>query len=91
MTLSKYGIRTLDMNIYISTEIEMKRLNFNVGGPNKKSKCQKLHIGKASKDCPKLSINGKNMDCVTEVLYLGDIVTNNGKNSKNIFADLTEA
>ena len=62
----------------------MKRLKFNVGNDLKKSKCLKLHIGKNSNDCLPLFIRDKQLQHVTEITYLGDIVNGNGRNINNI-------
>ena len=44
----------------------------------------KLHIGKKSKSCPVLKVHGSVMQEVTEAEYLGDILTSDGKNRKNL-------
>ena len=43
--INKCGIEALNSNIFLTLHIEMKRMNFNVGGPNKKSKCHRMHVG----------------------------------------------
>ena len=62
----------------------MKRMNFNVGGETKPSKCQKMHIGRNNEKCHNLSANGKLLEDVHEISYLGDLVSRNSKNSCNI-------
>ena len=49
-----------------------------------KSKCHVLHIGKENPMCPKLQVHGTNMSHVTEATYLGDIISSDGTNTKNI-------
>ena len=47
----KCGENSLESNTFITKQIEMKRLNFNVGNEKKKSKCQKLHVRKNKENC----------------------------------------
>ena len=84
--ISKCGLESLEKNVHIKTSIELKRLNFNVGEDNRKSKCLKMHVGrnKTTNNCIPLSIRGKPMETVSELVYLGDIVTNCGRNMTNI-------
>ena len=49
-----------------------------------KSKCHFLHVGKSSKLCPKLQVHGTKMKQVTEETYLGDIISEDGRNTKNV-------
>ena len=62
----------------------MKKLRFHTTGKNGKSKCVKMHIGKQSKFCPSLKVHGTILHEATEELYLGDLISSDGKNSKNI-------
>ena len=82
--ISKCGIEALNSNIFLTLHIEMKRMNFNVGGPNKKSKCHRMHVGPKHNECYKLSASNRIMQEVTELSYLGDVVSNDSKNYKNI-------
>ena len=88
--VSKCGFDSLAMNTFITTQTELKRLNFNTGNATRKSKCKKLHVGEHSEDCPNLLANGKELDCVAEVDYLGDIVAGNAKLESNIKARVTK-
>ena len=49
----------------------MKRMNFNVGDNMRKSKCQKMHVGKKHGKCHTLTANKKTMEDVSEIHYLG--------------------
>ena len=82
--ISKCGLNALKNNIFITSQIEMKRLKFNVGTERKKSKCQKLHVGKDASNCIPLHVNKKQMDEVHEISYLGDLVNGFGSNMSNI-------
>ena len=84
MGVSKCGIRALELNTFITSQIEMKRLNFNVGNSTKKSKCKNLHVGKLITDCCKLEARDRPLEQVSEVDYLGDIITSDAKNNKNV-------
>ena len=43
-----------------------------------------MHIGEKAENCFELEANGKKLEEVTDILYLGDIVCNSGTNEKNI-------
>ena len=47
-------------------------------------KCHKLHIGKESQVCPKLLVHEQEMDKSVKEKYLGDFISNTGKNKENI-------
>lgn len=82
--ISKCGMESLTLNTFLTIQIELKKLRFHTTDESGKSKCHKLHIGKKNKDCPKLTVHGTPMMEVTEDTYLGDIITSDGKNTKNI-------
>ena len=64
--------------------IELKKLEFHIPKRNKKSKCHYLHIGKPNHVCPGIKIHGYKADKVSEAVYLGDVIREDGKNSSNI-------
>ena len=83
--ISKCGVESIELNTYINEKIKAKKLEL---GPDK---CVKMHIkGKKSEDtCPtKLiseTLSGKSeMKTVNYVKYLGDYISNDGSNDKNI-------
>ena len=45
--VSKCGLETLANNAIITKNVEAKKLNFNVGSETKKSKCERIHVGKS--------------------------------------------
>ena len=61
-----------------------EKLRFHVPDDKGKSKCHKLHIGKNEETCPILKVHGTVMEKVEEDTYLGDIISSDGKNTKNI-------
>ena len=65
-------------------QIELKKLKFHVPDAKGKSKCHKMHIGKSHEMCPTLKVHGTIMQEATEETYLGDIISCDGKNTKNI-------
>ena len=69
---------------WLSTQIETKKLKFHTPDINGKSKCHFLHIGKKSKLCPEMQVHGTKIQQVSEDTYLGDIISEDGKNQKNV-------
>ena len=51
---------------------------------NRKSKCHSLHIGKPTKYCPGMKVHGHPADRVAEAMYLGDLISVDGRNTSNI-------
>ena len=84
ISVSKCGFESIQMNHTINTLIELKKLQFHIPEASKKSKCHKLHVGKTSHFCPSMKVHGVNADTVEEAVYLGDIISANGKNTSNI-------
>ena len=84
LTISRCGNESLEMNTFVNAQIETKKLKFHTPDTNGKTKCHSLHIGKESKNCPDLEVHGTPMERVSEDTYLGDIISEDGKNSKNI-------
>ena len=82
--ISKCGHQSVEMNTYITTQIEMKRLRFHVPDINGKTKCHQIHIGKSCEYCPVLKIHGYTMEKVSQDTYLGDILSSDGSNKVNI-------
>ena len=77
--LSKCGIESIESNAYINSKIEQKQLKFNEG------KCHQLHIKDSNNnDCPTIKVHDKFMMKSTKDKYLGDVITNDGKNHENI-------
>ena len=48
------GNKSIALNTFINTHIEIKKLRFHTPSSTGKTKCHKLHIGKANKLCPEL-------------------------------------
>ena len=43
-----------------------------------------MHVGRADGNCPRLQIHGVDMPNTDEISYLGDLITADGKNIRNI-------
>ena len=82
--ISKCGLDSLNLNTFINSQIELKKLRFHVPDESGKSKCHKMHIGGKSDTCPQLKVHGTMMEVVKEDMYLGDLISCDGKNKKNI-------
>ena len=78
------GFDSTETNTSINTLIELKKLQFHIPEPNKKSKCHYLHVGKANKHCPGMKVHGVKADRVEEAVYLGDIIRQDGRNTSNV-------
>ena len=48
------GLKSLALNSFINTQIEMKRLKFHTPDSQGKSKCHKIHVGNICDSCPEL-------------------------------------
>ena len=68
--ISLCGNKSIAMNTFINTNIEMKRLKFHTPVTTGKNKCHKLHIGKPNKLCPELRVHGCPMQCVESVVII---------------------
>ena len=78
LTISKCGIDSIESNAYINSKIEMKKLTLNT------DKCKKIHVGKNEKYCHTLYSHDKEMKSSSQEKYIGDIISRDGNNTKNI-------
>ena len=84
LSISSCGMKSIEMNISINTLIDLKKLTFHTPEANKKSKCHVMHIGKANKSCPEMKIHGVAVERVSQAVYLGDVLSEDGSNTSNI-------
>ena len=84
LTISRCGNASLGLNTYVNAQIETKKLRFHTPDENGKTKCHFMHIGRKNHPCPELQVHGTKMEQVSEDTYLGDIISEDGKNTKNI-------
>ena len=78
--ISECGTPSVIDNTYVNARIEQTKQQFN------RSKCHAMHAGKQSRPCDALKAHNMEMEVVTQEKYVGDIITNNGKCTKNIMA-----
>ena len=57
---------------------------YHVPDKKGKSKCHKIHVGKNHDTCSVLKVHGTEMESVKYDTYLGDIISADGKNTRNI-------
>ena len=82
--IAKCGSDSLQLNIFLNTEIDLKKLTFHQSDAPESSKCLRMHVGQRLKPCPPLKVHDQLMSNVSEITYLGDIVSADGRNAKNI-------
>ena len=84
LAVSTCGHQSVTLNTFLTTQCEMKKLQFHIPDEQGKTKCHQMHIGKKSVICPTLKIHGYNMEKVLSDKYLGDILCSSGSNSLNL-------
>ena len=82
--IARCGDKSFNLNTVINSKIEMKKLKFHTPDVNGKSKCHTMHVGKCATGCPSQKVHGCKMERVSSDTYLGDIVSDDGKNKLNI-------
>ena len=82
--ISECGQKSVAINQFINSHIELKKLRMHTPDATGKTKCHKIHVGKPSKICPKLQVHGTPMKEVDHDVYLGDIISADGKNDKTV-------
>ena len=82
--IAKCGSDSQNMNTLLNTEIEMKKLSFHTTTGSINSKYLQMHVGKPKAECPQLKVHGYDMQKVSNVTYLGDKVSADARNTKNI-------
>ena len=65
-------LESLELNTFINTQIETKKLRFHTPAPDGKTKYHKIHVGKRNNFCPTLDVHGTKMPEVTSDTYLGE-------------------
>ena len=82
--VAECGHDSLSLNIFINTQIELKKLKFHTQDLKGKSKCNVMHIGNDKQICPQLQVHGTVMQKISHDKYLGDIISPDGRNDLNI-------
>ena len=78
------GNKSIALNTFINTHIEMKKLRFHTPALTGKTKCHKIHVGKPNQICPELRVHGYQMKSVHSEKYLGYYITSSGNNKDTI-------
>lgn len=78
--ISECGHKSVKLNCFINTKIEMKKLWFG------ENKCHQIHVGEENFLCPELKVHDSTMKKVKSDKYLGDIVSYDSLNKENIQA-----
>ena len=78
VSVARCGIDSIKTNAIINAKIESKKLEF---GPKK---CVNIHVGNNSEQCPILKVNDSKLNKKEHETYLGDVISSDGKNEKNI-------
>ena len=81
---SECGNKSISLNTFMNTHIEMKKLQFHTPDARGKSKCHKIHVGKPREMCPELRVHGTRMESVKSDTYLGDDISFDGSNTLNV-------
>ena len=79
LAVAPCGMESMAVNVFINSQIEMKKLEFHTPDVNGKSKCHTMHIGKNNVTCPDLKVHGTRMGKVTEDTYLKNVRCRVGK------------
>ena len=82
--VARCGMDSVALNTFITTQIEFKKLKFHTPDKDGKSKCHKIHVGKNHDVCSVLQVHGTVMEDVTHDTYLGDVISGDGRNTRNI-------
>ena len=76
--IAECGHKSVKMNCFLNTKIEMKKLWMN------KEKCHQIHVGAKKEMCPELIIHDSKMPKVSFDKYLGEMVSDDCLNKKDI-------
>ena len=77
-SIARCGIDSIKTNAIINAKIMSKKLEF---GP---TKCFNIHVGKNIEQCCSLKVHETIMNKKDHETYLGDVISSNGNNEKNI-------
>ena len=78
LCMSECGIKSVENNSFINAIFEMKNLRLN------QIKCHNIHVGKKEENCVTLKAHDDILLNVDSDKYVGDIISKDGKNKKNI-------
>ena len=78
LSIAECGPKSVAMNAFINAKIEMKRLKLN------QKKCFQVHSIRNKIACPNLNAHEEIIVHTNQNKYIGDIISFDGSNSKNI-------
>ena len=81
--ISECGQKSVAMNQFINSQIELKKLRMHTPDASGKTKCHTIHVGRENILCPELRVHGTSMKQVSEDTYLGDVIRSNGSIKRN--------
>ena len=76
--ISICGTPSVSDNAYINSRIEQSKQLFNG------TKCHVIHAGSKAQSCSELKAHENTMEVVKEEKYVGDVVTGDGKHTRNV-------
>ena len=82
--ISECGHKSLAINQFINSHIELKKLRMHTPDETGKTKCHKIHVGSSNLVCPQLHVHSTTMKEVSEDSYLGDLIRSDGKNTSSL-------
>ena len=82
--IAECGHKSVAINQFINSHIELKKLRMHTPDENGKTKCHKIHVGCGNQVCPGLLVHGTAMKEVKEDTYLGDVIRGDGKNTSSV-------
>ena len=85
LAVNKCSNEAVISNFTINRFMELNKLRLS------STKCHRMHIGKQSIKCPELQIHESEMETTRQERYLGDIITCDGKQDKNISSRIAKA
>ena len=78
--IAECGQNSIKLNSFINAKMEMKKLYFG------EAKCHQIHVGNRSGNCPDLKVHETNMTRVYFDRYLGDVLSEDCLNKRNLDA-----
>ena len=82
--IAECGHKSLAINQFINSHIELKKLQMHTPDESGKTKCHKIHVGGSNLACPQLHVHGTIMEQVKEDSYLGDLIRSDGRNTSSL-------
>ena len=79
---SRCGLESVELNTFLTTQISYRK--------GRKIKVQKMQVGISKDRCPTLKVHVVDIQEATEVTYFGDILSCDGKNTKNIKSKISK-